>query len=173
MPNGDDHEKRGTLETNVPDPKTPFDANMMGYEYYTYDGYVVPVGTDITITATPYSHQRFDSLVINDNDVTAQMQGNTYTYHVSGSAILKTRAYFSYDPNATDISAVVSSNVRVFSENDHIYINGASEKDIRIFNETGIQILSQKANQDSNCFVVEKGHIYLVQVDGITDKVAL
>ena len=165
--------ERVALEINVPDPKTPFDANMMGYDYYTYDGYVVPVGTNITISATPSNNYKLDSLVINDNDVTAQMQGNDYTYHVSGSAILKIRPYFSYDPNATDISAVAPSNVRVFSENDHIYINGASEKDIRIFNETGIQILSQKANQDGNCFVVEKGHIYLVQVDGITYKVAL
>ena len=169
VPASDDKFEGGYWEINVPDPKTPFDIDM----YCLDNGYIVPVGTDITITAVPYSHHKLDSLVINDNDVTAQMQGNDYTYHVSGSAILKIRPYFSYDPNATDISAVVSSNVSVFSENDHIYINGASEKDIRIFNETGIQILSQKANQDSNCFVVEKGHIYLVQVDGITYKVAL
>ena len=169
VPESDDKFEDGYWEINVPDPKTPFDVDMFCLDY----GYIVPVGTDITITAVPYSHYKLDSLVINDIDVTAQMQGNTYTYHVSGSIILKIRVYFSYDPNATDISAVVSSNVSVFSENDHIYINGASEKNIRIFNETGIQILSQKANQDGNCFVVEKGHIYLVQVDGITYKVAL
>lgn len=243
----------GALEINVPDPKTPLDVDMLGYDDYLDEGYIVPVGTDITITATPYSHHKLDSLVINDNDVTAQMQGNDYTYHVSGSAILKIRAYFSYDAtpqpepelvyvrikqatggqiefpmyqendfyffiipeegwqihsvtsNGEDISSLVTyngllelyveedmnivitfvesqashlpaavpSNVHVYGANDKIFVNGAAETNIRIFNEAGAKIVAQKANLEGNSFVVDKGHVYLVQVGDLTFKVAL
>lgn len=85
----------GTLDINIPEPKTKFDTNNMG-DYAYYDGYLVPSGTTITMTVTSNKNYQLDSLVVNGVDVTAQMQNNTYSYVVSSSTILKIRPYYSY-----------------------------------------------------------------------------
>lgn len=76
-----------SVKYSIPDPKSEFDVHL-GKEN-NQRGYTVPIGTKITFTVMPDKNDHIVSVMLNGEDVTAQVEDNKYVYTVTGNATLE------------------------------------------------------------------------------------
>jgi hypothetical protein len=117
-------------------------------------GYAVDFGTILSISATPNTGYRLDSMMVNGRKVTENAY--TLTDNITVSAI------FSKISTATAI--LTENTTLVYASGRTIYVEAATGSNFSIYSVTGQLIASGMNGNSLQSFVLPSGGLYLVKV---------
>ena len=120
----------------------------------------------------PSEGWRIHAVTFNGEDITSSV-GADGLLTLSGMAESSVLSVV-FEQDGVSVAAVAHSNAKVYGFDGEIVISGvASGEPIAIYNEAGMQLRSFRASGNVETVAAEKGHIYIVKLDGKTVKLAL
>jgi len=131
----------------------------------------VEYGSTPVFDFTPATNWKVSTVFYNNVDVTASLVNGVYTVPaITDNALLNV----SFVSTITDAPELVSSNVKVYSTQSEIIIDGTAEgENITLFTVNGKQLQTLKSQGSSMVFPAQNGAVYLVKTAGRTYKVML
>ena len=130
-------------------------------EWETYRFYVAPS-----------EGWQIHTVTFNDEDITSRV-GEDGLLMLSGIAENSVLSV-AFEQKGISVAAVEHSNAKVYGLDGQIVIAGVdSGEPIAIYNEAGMQLRSFRASSNTETVTAEKGHIYIVKLNGRTVKLAL
>ena len=130
-------------------------------EWETYRFYVAPS-----------EGWQIHTVTFNDEDITSRI-GEDGLLMLSGIAENSVLSV-AFEQKGISVAAVEHSNAKVYGLDGQIVIAGVdSGEPIAIYNEAGMQLRLFRASSNTETVTAEKGHIYIVKLNGRTVKLAL
>jgi len=131
----------------------------------------VEYGSTLVFDFTPATNWKVSAVFYNNADVTASLVNGVYTVPaITDNALLNV----SFVSTITDAPELVSSNVKVYSTQSEIIIDGTAEgENITLYTVNGKQLQTVKSQGSSMVFPAQNGAVYLVKTAGRTYKVML
>lgn len=111
------------------------------------------------------------TVMLNEEDITSRVgaDGELKLYELTENTVLS----ITFQSNSSTVKTVEKSNAKVYVKEGHISITNIRSGDsIQVYNEAGVQVISEQATSETMSIPLDKG-LYIVKLKDSTIKVAM